>query len=66
MMSFYSLHVGNASDPKFLWDGGDHCGNIPKVQMGLEGIGRWGCVKLMTVTTVVVVSWLGASWRHLD
>jgi hypothetical protein len=26
-MSFYNLYVGNASDPKFQWEGGDHSGN---------------------------------------
>lgn len=44
-MSFYNLYVGDASDPKFHWDGGDHSGNIPTIILDLGGIGLTGCVK---------------------
>ncbi len=44
-MSFNNLYVGDASDPKFHWDGGDYSGNIPKIILDLGGIGLMGCVK---------------------
>jgi hypothetical protein len=44
-MSFYNLYVGDASDPKFHWDGGDYSGNIPEIIMDLGGTGLTGCVK---------------------
>lgn len=44
-MSFYNLYVGDASDPKFQWDGGDFSYNIPKVILDLGGIGLMGCVE---------------------
>jgi hypothetical protein len=43
-MSFYNLYVGDASDPKFHWDGGDHSNNIPEIILDLGGIGLNGCV----------------------
>jgi hypothetical protein len=43
-MSFYNLYVGDASDPKFHWDGGDYSGNIPKIILDLGGIGLLGCI----------------------
>lgn len=48
-MSFYNLYVGDASDPKFHWDGGDHSGNIPKIILDLGGIGLTGCVEARTM-----------------
>jgi hypothetical protein len=42
-MSFYNLYIGDASDPKFQWDGGDYSGNIPKIILNLGGIGLTGC-----------------------
>lgn len=42
-MSFYNLYVGDASDPKFNWDGGDFSGNIPAVMLDLGGLGLFGC-----------------------
>ncbi len=44
-MSFYNLYVGDASDPKFHWEGGDHSNNIPKIILDLGGIGLNGCVE---------------------
>ena len=44
-MSFYNLYVGDASDPKFHWDGGDYSGNIPIIILDLGGIGLTGCVE---------------------
>jgi hypothetical protein len=44
-MSFYNLYVGDASDPKFKWDGGDYGYNIPKIILDLGGIGLTGCVE---------------------
>lgn len=44
-MSFYNLYVGDASDPKFKWEDGDHSGNIPKIILDLGGIGLTGCVE---------------------
>jgi hypothetical protein len=43
-MSFYNLYVGDASDPKFHWDGGDYSGNIPEIILDLGGIGLFGCI----------------------
>lgn len=42
-MSFYNLYVGDASDPKFHWDGGDYSGNIPKIILELGSLGLPGC-----------------------
>jgi hypothetical protein len=44
-MSFYNLYVGDASDPKFQWEGGDFSYNIPKIILDLGGIGLMGCVE---------------------
>jgi len=44
-MSFNNLYVGDASDPKFHWDGGDYSGNIPEIILDLGGIGLMGCVE---------------------
>lgn len=44
-MSFYNLYVGDATDPKFKWDGGDYAYNIPKIILNLGGIGLTGCVE---------------------
>ncbi len=44
-MSFYNLYVGDASDPKFNWEGGDFSYNIPKILLDLGGIGLTGCVE---------------------
>lgn len=46
-MSFYNLYVGDPSDPKFHWDGGDYGGNIPKIILDLGGIGLMGCADAM-------------------
>lgn len=43
-MSYYNLYVGDASDPKFHWDGGDFSGNIPNIILDLGSIGLSGCV----------------------
>lgn len=43
-MSFYNLYVGDASDPKFHWDGGDYSGNIPNIILDLGSIGLFGCI----------------------
>lgn len=48
-MSFYNLYVGDASDPKFHWDGGDHSGNIPTIILDLGGIGLTGCIDAMNL-----------------
>ena len=48
-MSFYNLYVGDASDPKFHWDGGDFSGNIPKILMDLGGLGLFGCVEARNI-----------------
>lgn len=45
-MSFYNLYVGDASDPKFHWDGGDYGGNIPEIILDLGSIGLLGCVEV--------------------
>jgi hypothetical protein len=42
-MSFYNLYVGDASDPRFHWDGGDYSGNIPETILDLGGLGLSGC-----------------------
>jgi hypothetical protein len=42
-MSYYNLCVGDASDPKFHWDGGDYSGNIPEIILDLGSIGLTGC-----------------------
>jgi hypothetical protein len=44
-MAFYNLYVGNASDPKFRWDGGDYGYNIPEIILDLGGIGLAGCAE---------------------
>ena len=44
-MSFYNLYVGDASDPKFNWEGGNHSYNIPEILLDLGGIGLTGCVE---------------------
>lgn len=45
-MSFYDLYVGDASDPKFHWEGGDYSGNIPAILVDLGGgIGPFGCAR---------------------
>ena len=44
-MSFNNLYVGDASDPKFHWEGGDYSGNIPVIILDLGGIGLMGCVE---------------------
>jgi hypothetical protein len=44
-MSFYNLYVGDASDSKFRWDGGDYSYNIPEIILDLGGIGLAGCVE---------------------
>jgi hypothetical protein len=44
-MSFYNLYVGDVSDPKFKWDGGDHSYNIPKIILDLGAVGLTGCVE---------------------
>jgi len=43
-MSFYNLYVGDASDPKFRWDGGDYSDNVPNIILDLGGTGLTGCV----------------------
>ncbi len=43
-MSFYDLYVGDASDPKFHWDGGDYSGKIPESVLDLGSPGLMGCV----------------------
>jgi hypothetical protein len=48
-MSFYNLYVGDASDPKFQWDDGDHGGNIPKIILDLGSIGLVGCMDAMNL-----------------
>jgi hypothetical protein len=44
-MSLNNLYIGDASDPKFHWDGGDYSGNIPEIILDLGGIGLMGCVE---------------------
>lgn len=44
-MSFYNLYVGDATDPKFQWDGADFSYNTPKTILDLGGIGLTGCVE---------------------
>jgi len=46
-MSFYNLYIGDASDPKFHWNGGDHSGNIPTIILDLGAIGLFGCIEAM-------------------
>ena len=46
-MSFYNLYVGDASDPKFHWEGGDHSYNIPSIILDLGSLGLGGCVDAM-------------------
>lgn len=36
-MSFYNLYVGDASDPKFNWEGGDFSTTFPKPSSIWEG-----------------------------
>lgn len=48
-MSFYNLYVGDASDPKFHWDGGDYGGNIPEIILDLGSIGLTGCVEIQNL-----------------
>ncbi|MGD9417373.1 MAG: hypothetical protein Q7R22_000410 [Verrucomicrobiota bacterium JB025] len=43
-MAYYHLYVGDASDTKFHWDGGDYSGNIPEVILNLGGTGLPGCI----------------------
>jgi hypothetical protein len=44
-MSSYNLYVGDASDPRFHWDGGDYSGNIPEIIMELSSLGLPGCAR---------------------
>ena len=62
-MSFYNLYVGDASDPKFHWEGGDHSGNIPTIILDLGSIGLVGCMDAMNL---LEDSRLGIQWRSPD
>jgi len=69
-MSFYNLYVGDASDPKFHWDGGDFSGNIPKIILDLGGLGLFGCVEAQNLVESPkygcrVLDW-GASGARLN
>ena len=44
-MSVYHLNIGDVSDPKLHWDGGDYSGNTPKILLDLGRIGIMGCVE---------------------
>jgi hypothetical protein len=44
-MAFYNIYIGNADDPKFHWDGGNHSGNIPSILLNLGSPGLHGCAE---------------------
>jgi hypothetical protein len=44
-MAFCNIYIGNADDPRFHWDGGDHSGNIPNILFDLGCSGLIGCAE---------------------